>query len=479
MATTSSLYSQPAVVLPSLSKMFPEHLGARPTSTSRSGTPLPISIPNNPYSWHAESEAAFMDSNSPYTLEPGVLKPEDTDDARLMAMGGDVGVGGGQTSARRRRSASSAVALEPEPRKHVCYTCGKTFMRPSSLRIHANTHTGAKPYECPVPTCRRAFSVNSNMRRHFRSHGTSASVEALGSASGLTKSSTSKSTSTSESTSASTSTSTSTSRTSSASSLSPSPKTPLASPSPDEVAVAGASSSSSLSSASSSLSSASGSGSSALGPFDMREHISPLDAKTHGFAVSIPNHQNSPAHVHSNAESHPSPSSFESSSPPYATAGASYPMYDAYGGYAQPYRPAPKLHLQYASVFDNAYADRGDAYAYADEEDKQLEPGSWMPGAGHGHHGHGYTDAHEHGHEHGYAEYEYEYASDEHGHAPQYHSHGSWYADATADPHGNDAYRQDDAYGSGRSEHGHGRGYAERPGGNNNGYSESDVRSER
>lgn len=28
--------------------------------------------------------------------------------------------------------------------RHVCDACGKRFNRPSSLRIHANTHTGAK-----------------------------------------------------------------------------------------------------------------------------------------------------------------------------------------------------------------------------------------------------------------------------------------------------------------------------------------------
>ncbi|KAJ7249797.1 hypothetical protein B0H12DRAFT_994028, partial [Mycena haematopus] len=53
---------------------------------------------------------------------------------------------------------------------HVCRTCGKSFNRPSSLKIHLNTHTGAQPYRCPFPSCHRAFSVNSNMRRHWRRH---------------------------------------------------------------------------------------------------------------------------------------------------------------------------------------------------------------------------------------------------------------------------------------------------------------------
>ncbi|EJD06315.1 uncharacterized protein FOMMEDRAFT_144426 [Fomitiporia mediterranea MF3/22] len=57
-----------------------------------------------------------------------------------------------------------------EKRKHACSMCGKRFNRPSSLRIHLNTHTGAKPYVCPFPGCNRQFNVSSNMRRHYRNH---------------------------------------------------------------------------------------------------------------------------------------------------------------------------------------------------------------------------------------------------------------------------------------------------------------------
>ncbi|KAJ6460190.1 hypothetical protein C8R45DRAFT_842854 [Mycena sanguinolenta] len=60
-----------------------------------------------------------------------------------------------------------------EGKKHVCPNCSKRFNRPSSLRIHLNTHTGATPFRCPHPSCGRAFNVNSNMRRHFRNHGPS------------------------------------------------------------------------------------------------------------------------------------------------------------------------------------------------------------------------------------------------------------------------------------------------------------------
>ncbi|THU80881.1 hypothetical protein K435DRAFT_694748, partial [Dendrothele bispora CBS 962.96] len=55
-------------------------------------------------------------------------------------------------------------------KRHVCKLCNKRFNRPSSLRIHMNTHTGATPFRCPYPGCGREFNVNSNMRRHYRNH---------------------------------------------------------------------------------------------------------------------------------------------------------------------------------------------------------------------------------------------------------------------------------------------------------------------
>lgn len=54
--------------------------------------------------------------------------------------------------------------------KYECTYCGKGFNRPSSLKIHINSHTGEKPFVCPVESCGRSFSVLSNMRRHARVH---------------------------------------------------------------------------------------------------------------------------------------------------------------------------------------------------------------------------------------------------------------------------------------------------------------------
>ncbi|KAF8496955.1 hypothetical protein JB92DRAFT_2746159, partial [Gautieria morchelliformis] len=53
---------------------------------------------------------------------------------------------------------------------HICWICHKEFPRPSGLATHMNTHSGAKPYRCPVPACSKTFAVRSNARRHLRIH---------------------------------------------------------------------------------------------------------------------------------------------------------------------------------------------------------------------------------------------------------------------------------------------------------------------
>ncbi|KAF5325824.1 hypothetical protein D9611_000037 [Ephemerocybe angulata] len=70
---------------------------------------------------------------------------------------------------------------EPPAAKYECQYCGKGFNRPSSLKIHLNSHTGEKPFVCPVEGCGRSFSVLSNMRRHARVHTTPSGKEKDGS----------------------------------------------------------------------------------------------------------------------------------------------------------------------------------------------------------------------------------------------------------------------------------------------------------
>ncbi|KAI9442208.1 hypothetical protein H4582DRAFT_1263657 [Lactarius indigo] len=65
---------------------------------------------------------------------------------------------------------SGLVTLEPTSARYACSYCGRGFTRPSSLRIHVHSHTGERPFKCTFDGCNRTFSVQSNMRRHARTH---------------------------------------------------------------------------------------------------------------------------------------------------------------------------------------------------------------------------------------------------------------------------------------------------------------------
>ncbi|KII87849.1 hypothetical protein PLICRDRAFT_112314 [Plicaturopsis crispa FD-325 SS-3] len=54
---------------------------------------------------------------------------------------------------------------------HQCEICQKWFPRPSGLATHMNSHSGAKPFPCPVTKCNKTFAVRSNCKRHLRTHG--------------------------------------------------------------------------------------------------------------------------------------------------------------------------------------------------------------------------------------------------------------------------------------------------------------------
>ncbi|XP_041840437.1 sal-like protein 2 [Melanotaenia boesemani] len=60
-------------------------------------------------------------------------------------------------------SASSSVRPQ-----HVCRFCGKVLSSDSSLQIHLRSHTGERPYQCPV--CLSRFTTRGNLKAHFLRH---------------------------------------------------------------------------------------------------------------------------------------------------------------------------------------------------------------------------------------------------------------------------------------------------------------------
>ncbi len=60
-------------------------------------------------------------------------------------------------------SSSSSVRQQ-----HMCRFCGKVLSSDSSLQIHLRSHTGERPYQCPV--CLSRFTTRGNLKAHFLRH---------------------------------------------------------------------------------------------------------------------------------------------------------------------------------------------------------------------------------------------------------------------------------------------------------------------
>ncbi|KAJ6596171.1 hypothetical protein DFH09DRAFT_1407102 [Mycena vulgaris] len=176
MASTSNAtpYSRP--MLPGIHEMFPDHLpplpsNSRPRARAHAGpasrSPL---IPTPPaLSAHSVSFDVLKSHPRATSLLHIASSRMPAHPAPSSSCSSD-----GDADAEGEMEDPEEGEGEGLGRKHVCGTCGKRFNRPSSLRIHANTHTGATPFKCPYPSCGRAFNVNSNMRRHYRNHGSPA-----------------------------------------------------------------------------------------------------------------------------------------------------------------------------------------------------------------------------------------------------------------------------------------------------------------
>ncbi|KAJ0396806.1 hypothetical protein ATCC90586_009637 [Pythium insidiosum] len=48
--------------------------------------------------------------------------------------------------------------------------CNRRFKRKYTLKEHIKTHSGFKPFICPVRTCRKRFTTSGNLTRHKRQH---------------------------------------------------------------------------------------------------------------------------------------------------------------------------------------------------------------------------------------------------------------------------------------------------------------------
>ncbi|KAK7098551.1 hypothetical protein V1264_002819 [Littorina saxatilis] len=70
------------------------------------------------------------------------------------------------TASKLKRHSAKHLNL----RKYKCTQCGKGFMRPEHLKGHLVTHTGVKPFTCPVEGCEANFTAKSSLYVHLSKH---------------------------------------------------------------------------------------------------------------------------------------------------------------------------------------------------------------------------------------------------------------------------------------------------------------------
>ncbi|KAK0452161.1 uncharacterized protein EV420DRAFT_694574 [Desarmillaria tabescens] len=148
------------ISLPSIHEMFPEHLLCISPEVRIKYNTSPTLVPSHPYvptpplrrreQYSSDFRRLGTAYSSPFSHKSPAAK--------------------GIQDLSRRSPPSASDDGEDDTKRFICSICNKRFGRPSGLKIHINTHTGATPFRCPVVGCRREFNVNSNMLRHYRNH---------------------------------------------------------------------------------------------------------------------------------------------------------------------------------------------------------------------------------------------------------------------------------------------------------------------
>ncbi|XP_061525708.1 sal-like protein 4 [Phycodurus eques] len=142
----------PLFAHPPLSKQGPPHVNGSRTPSSTSSAVSSSSVA----------------SLHPLSLSLG-LPPRSSSNAALFAHGSGMSFAVGSHS-QELQSASSSLgsALASGRPQHMCRFCGKVLSSDSSLQIHLRSHTGERPYQCPV--CLSRFTTRGNLKAHFLRH---------------------------------------------------------------------------------------------------------------------------------------------------------------------------------------------------------------------------------------------------------------------------------------------------------------------
>nr|XP_046175534.1 sal-like protein 1 [Oncorhynchus gorbuscha]XP_046175535.1 sal-like protein 1 [Oncorhynchus gorbuscha] len=158
LACLPSLLPQPIVSKPSLSSHSNGTRASHSTSPSTTWSssiassvhPLSLSLPPRYLHEKSSNTSPFGHSNGVGFPTPPLPTTSHSQDHLLLSSSS---------------SAGSSSAVRPQ---HACKFCGKVLSSDSSLQIHLRSHTGERPYICPV--CLSRFTTRGNLKAHFLRH---------------------------------------------------------------------------------------------------------------------------------------------------------------------------------------------------------------------------------------------------------------------------------------------------------------------
>ncbi|XP_077357554.1 uncharacterized protein LOC144004297 isoform X2 [Festucalex cinctus] len=145
---------------------LPSSLFAQPPQSKQGA--LQVNGSRTPSSISSAVSSPSVTSLHPLSLSLG-LPPRSSSNTTLFAHGNVVSFSASNHSQDLPYASSSLGSASASVRpQHMCRFCGKVLSSDSSLQIHLRSHTGERPYQCPV--CLSRFTTRGNLKAHFLRH---------------------------------------------------------------------------------------------------------------------------------------------------------------------------------------------------------------------------------------------------------------------------------------------------------------------